>query len=100
MATAREIAEAAFKYAQAVEAKRKVVVGVNEYLEDDGPPVEPAEIVEWARGEMANYKAPRTVEILDALPLNATGKVVKSRLHAALVKLQESWSVSPSMGEV
>jgi methylmalonyl-CoA mutase N-terminal domain/subunit len=36
----REIAEAAFRYAQAVEQKRKIVVGVNDYLEDDGPPVE------------------------------------------------------------
>jgi acyl-CoA synthetase (AMP-forming)/AMP-acid ligase II len=31
---------------------------------------------------MANYKAPRAVEIVDALPLNATGKVVKDELRA------------------
>jgi acyl-CoA synthetase (AMP-forming)/AMP-acid ligase II len=31
---------------------------------------------------MANYKAPRFVEILDALPVNATGKVVKDELRA------------------
>ena len=24
-----------------------------------GPPIEPAEIIEWARGEMANFKVPR-----------------------------------------
>jgi fatty-acyl-CoA synthase len=47
-----------------------------------GPPIEPAEIVEWARGEMANFKAPRSVEFLDALPVNATGKVVKDELRA------------------
>jgi acyl-CoA synthetase (AMP-forming)/AMP-acid ligase II len=47
-----------------------------------GPPVEPAEIIEWARGQMANYKVPRSVEFLDALPLNATGKVVKDELRA------------------
>jgi acyl-CoA synthetase (AMP-forming)/AMP-acid ligase II len=47
-----------------------------------GPPIEPSEIVEWARGEMANFKVPRTVELLDALPLNATGKVVKDELRA------------------
>lgn len=47
-----------------------------------GGPVEPAEIIEWARGEMANYKAPRFVEVLDALPVNATGKVVKDELRA------------------
>jgi acyl-CoA synthetase (AMP-forming)/AMP-acid ligase II len=40
-----------------------------------------AEIIEWARGEMANYKVPRRVEFLDELPLNATGKVMKNELR-------------------
>ena len=31
----------------------------------------------WSRSEMANYKVPRAVEIVDELPLNATGKVMK-----------------------
>jgi acyl-CoA synthetase (AMP-forming)/AMP-acid ligase II len=31
---------------------------------------------------MANYKVPRAIEVLDALPLNATGKVVKDELRA------------------
>ena len=26
---------------------------------------------------MANYKAPRSVEVVEALPLNASGKVLK-----------------------
>jgi acyl-CoA synthetase (AMP-forming)/AMP-acid ligase II len=39
------------------------------------------EIIEWARAEMANYKVPRAVEFLDALPVNATGKVVKDELR-------------------
>ncbi len=39
------------------------------------------DIVAWSRGEMANYKVPRTVEIVDALPLNATGKVMKDVLR-------------------
>ena len=30
---------------------------------------------------MANYKVPRVVEIVDALPLNATGKVLKDVLR-------------------
>ncbi|MGO9872791.1 MAG: FadD3 family acyl-CoA ligase [Acidimicrobiia bacterium] len=47
-----------------------------------GPVLEPSEIVEWARSEMANFKAPRFVEFLDALPVNATGKVVKDELRA------------------
>ncbi|HEY5173297.1 MAG TPA: FadD3 family acyl-CoA ligase, partial [Acidimicrobiia bacterium] len=33
------------------------------------------ELHEWCREKMANYKVPRYFEIVDALPLNATGKV-------------------------
>jgi acyl-CoA synthetase (AMP-forming)/AMP-acid ligase II len=39
------------------------------------------EVIAWCRNEMANYKVPRTVRFLDALPLNATGKVVKLDLR-------------------
>jgi acyl-CoA synthetase (AMP-forming)/AMP-acid ligase II len=35
----------------------------------------------WARNNMANYKAPRKVIVLDALPLNASGKVLKPTLR-------------------
>jgi HIP---CoA ligase len=42
-----------------------------------GAVVDPDEVVAWCRGEMANYKVPRSVEVVDALPLNATGKVLK-----------------------
>jgi acyl-CoA synthetase (AMP-forming)/AMP-acid ligase II len=30
---------------------------------------------------MANYKVPRRVEMVEALPLNASGKVLKYRLR-------------------
>ena len=40
------------------------------------------ELVAWGREQMANYKAPRRVEIVDELPLNATGKVMKEELRA------------------
>lgn len=42
------------------------------------------EIAAWCREHMANYKVPRRVEIVDALPLNATGKVLKYELRARL----------------
>ena len=38
---------------------------------------EEGEIVAWARERMANYKAPRRVTVVDALPRNASGKVQK-----------------------
>jgi acyl-CoA synthetase (AMP-forming)/AMP-acid ligase II len=40
------------------------------------------EILTWCREQMANYKVPRAIEIVDELPLNATGKVVKDELRA------------------
>ncbi len=40
------------------------------------------EVIEWARDRMANYKAPRRVAFVEQLPINATGKVVKTELRA------------------
>jgi len=37
----------------------------------------PEAIIAWCRDHMANYKVPRRVEVLDALPANAMGKVTK-----------------------
>jgi acyl-CoA synthetase (AMP-forming)/AMP-acid ligase II len=45
-------------------------------------PVTADDIIEWSREQMANYKVPRAVEIVDELPLNATGKVMKDALRA------------------
>jgi len=39
------------------------------------------ELLEWARDAMANYKVPRGVVVVDALPLNAGGKVLKRELR-------------------
>ncbi|HTL84727.1 MAG TPA: FadD3 family acyl-CoA ligase [Acidimicrobiia bacterium] len=39
------------------------------------------ELIGWSREKMANYKVPRYVEIVDALPLNASGKVLKYELR-------------------
>ena len=39
------------------------------------------EIIAWARERMANYKVPRRVEVVDALPLSASGKVLKHQLR-------------------
>jgi acyl-CoA synthetase (AMP-forming)/AMP-acid ligase II len=32
-------------------------------------------LISWCREQMANYKVPRTVEWVDELPVNASGKV-------------------------
>jgi HIP---CoA ligase len=45
-------------------------------------PVELARaILSWSRGAMANYKVPRSVVLVDALPVNASGKVLKRELR-------------------
>ena len=42
---------------------------------------EPADLVRWARDRMANYKVPRRVDVVDCLPLNSSGKVLKTELR-------------------
>jgi len=44
-------------------------------------PVTPEDLIAWSRTRMAGYKVPRTVQFLDTLPLNATGKVMKDQLR-------------------
>jgi acyl-CoA synthetase (AMP-forming)/AMP-acid ligase II len=39
------------------------------------------DLIAWCRERMAGFKAPRSIEFLDALPLNATGKVMKDQLR-------------------
>ncbi|HLX87854.1 MAG TPA: FadD3 family acyl-CoA ligase, partial [Acidimicrobiales bacterium] len=39
------------------------------------------ELVAFAREHMANYKVPRHVEVIDSLPTNASGKVLKTELR-------------------
>ncbi len=43
--------------------------------------VDPAALMEFARARLANYKVPRRVELVDSLPVNAGGKVMKHVLR-------------------
>jgi acyl-CoA synthetase (AMP-forming)/AMP-acid ligase II len=45
---------------------------------------DPDEIIAWSRQHMANFKAPTRVEVVESLPLNASGKVMKYELRATL----------------
>jgi acyl-CoA synthetase (AMP-forming)/AMP-acid ligase II len=56
-------------------------VGVAFVVPRPGAHVDPDAIVAWCRDEMANYKAPRRVVLVDELPLNASGKVLKFELR-------------------
>jgi acyl-CoA synthetase (AMP-forming)/AMP-acid ligase II len=62
--------------------KRLGEVGMAFVVTRPGSAATGADIIAWARDEMANYKVPRAVEIVSELPLNATGKVQKDELRA------------------
>ncbi|WP_426571853.1 FadD3 family acyl-CoA ligase [Aquihabitans sp. McL0605] len=49
-----------------------------------GTTPDPDEIIAWSRQNMANYKAPRQVHVVDALPFNPGGKVMKFELRKRL----------------
>jgi acyl-CoA synthetase (AMP-forming)/AMP-acid ligase II len=42
---------------------------------------EAAELITWCRAQMANYKAPRVVHLVERLPTNPSGKVLKQELR-------------------
>jgi acyl-CoA synthetase (AMP-forming)/AMP-acid ligase II len=46
-----------------------------------GCAVSSPEVIDFCRGRLANYKVPRTVEVRDSLPRNASGKVLKYLLR-------------------
>ena len=47
-----------------------------------GRDITPDDVAAFSRANMANYKVPRHVYIVDELPLNASGKVLKTELRA------------------
>lgn len=49
-----------------------------------GSTITAEEIIAWSKANLANYKVPRGVTFVDALPMNTTGKVTKFALKALL----------------
>jgi HIP---CoA ligase len=62
-------------------------VGVAFVVPRAGETADPDAIIAWAREQMANYKVPRRVEVVDALPVNASGKVLKFELRERAAEL-------------
>jgi acyl-CoA synthetase (AMP-forming)/AMP-acid ligase II len=56
-------------------------VGMAFVVPRPGATLDPAELIAWCRNEMANFKVPRRVELVNALPTNASGKVLKYELR-------------------
>jgi acyl-CoA synthetase (AMP-forming)/AMP-acid ligase II len=55
--------------------------------------IDEAGLITWCRERMANYKVPRSIRVVDALPLNASGKVLKYVLR------EQAGTQRPSEGE-
>jgi len=48
---------------------------------EPGTAPDPAAIIAWARERIAGYKAPRSIDFIDVLPRNASGKVLRKDLR-------------------
>lgn len=57
-------------------------VGCAFIVRQPGASLTEEDVIAWSRKEMANYKVPRSVRFIEALPRNATGKVLKVDLRA------------------
>ncbi len=47
----------------------------------DGQQASPEDLIAWCRERLAGYKCPRSVDIMDELPRNPTGKLLKKDLR-------------------
>ncbi|MCX2746155.1 hypothetical protein OO013_19910 [Mangrovivirga sp. M17] len=48
-------------------------------LKDDQE-ISEGELIEWTKEHIVAYKYPRIIKFMDALPLSATGKILKKKL--------------------
>ena len=48
-----------------------------------------AELIEFMQAHLARYKVPRSVEILDELPISGAGKILKRELRQRFVRDDE-----------
>jgi long-chain acyl-CoA synthetase len=48
-----------------------------------GADVTQGELITWARERIAGYKLPKSIDFIEALPRNPTGKILKRELRKA-----------------
>ena len=46
-----------------------------------GAASDPASVIAWSRERIANYKAPKTVDFVEAIPRNITGKILRREIR-------------------
>lgn len=59
-----------------------VVLNARSTSTGEAPSLTKEALIEWSRQRMANFKVPRVVRFVKALPMNASGKVLKTELRA------------------
>ena len=69
---------------QPVPDERLGEVGAAFVIPKAGHTVDPDAVIAWCRETMANFKVPRRVEVVDALPVTPSGKVQKFLLRERL----------------
>jgi len=47
-----------------------------------GHTIDPDSIIAWARERVAGFKTPKSVDTIEALPRNASGKILRRELRA------------------
>jgi HIP---CoA ligase len=60
-------------------------IGVAFVVPAPGTRLDESALVAWCRENLANYKVPRRVHIVEGLPTNASGKVLKHELRARAI---------------
>jgi len=46
-----------------------------------GHTIDPASIIAWARERLASFKVPKSVDVIEALPRNPSGKILRRQLR-------------------
>lgn len=47
-----------------------------------GETIDPDSVINWAREKVAGFKVPKSIDVIDALPRNASGKILRKDLRA------------------
>jgi acyl-CoA synthetase (AMP-forming)/AMP-acid ligase II len=66
--------------------QRQGEIGMAFVVPAPGASIDPAALITWCKQNMANYKVPGSVRVVTALPMNASGKVLKMELRKVAVE--------------